>query len=241
MIVALALVFQGHVGAISGSVQDTTGAPQRDAAVEVVGLTISARTDSAGRYRLNGVPTGAQIVHVGHIAQRVTVVADTVVGAFFLVHEVTAPHAIWNGCQPYRTCALLRYVATFKQHTIPAGIGVIRDAATWNGFLARYATGPNESIRRNVIDWSKEMLVVVSYGADTQMLDQGDGINRVERHPDRLTVLLGPDSLNGPSPLGANGWVPATAIAVPRTTLPIEYRAVLASTHIPPTVDWSRQ
>ena len=87
-----------------------------------------------------------------------------------------------------------------------------------------------KSILGDIIDWSHEMLILVN----------GTGINRVDRHPDRVTVLLGPDSVSGPSnPLGAT--MLATVVAVKRTTLPIEYKAILPTTHVPPTVDWSGQ
>jgi hypothetical protein len=235
-LVALTLA-QTAVGAIKGRVVDTTGAPLRGAAVEIAGSSIAVRTDSSGAYRISTLPIGRYIVHVGHIARQVDVVKDTAVFVLLMVTDNARPRAVWAGCKPFGTCHLMRYVATFREHDIPLGIGVIRDSVTWAGFLSRHATGRNAAIGDDIIDWTREMLVIVSYGIGTQPLDPGDGINRVERHPNRLTVLLGPDSSSGP--LNTTGWVPATVIAVQRTTLPVEYRAILPTTTVPPVVDWS--
>lgn len=253
-------IAQAAVGAIKGVVIDTTGHAVRGVTVQVVGSNISAVTDTAGEFRLNRVPVGRQIVALGHVARQVDVKADTAVGIALMAREVPRPRAIWLGCNradrrarqatagaegafhsgnPFGTCDQMRYVATFRQHDIPLGIGVIRDSTTWKAFLSRHATGQNSNIGDDVIDWTHEMLVIVSYGAGTLPLDPGDGINRVERHADRLTVLLGPDSSSGA--LNTTGWIPATVIAVKRTTLPVEYRAILPTTHVPPTVDWSGQ
>jgi carboxypeptidase family protein len=232
LLIAAIVVAQTKVGAIKGSVIDTTGTSLRGVAVEIVGSPTSARTDTTGHYRFNNLPVGRYIVHVGHVARQVDVVADTAVSVDLMARDVAAPRAVWEGCKPFGTCRLMRYVATFREHDI-------RDAATWAAFLSRHATGPNTGIRDDIVDWPHEMLVIVSYGAGTQRLDPGDGINRVESHPDRLTILLGPDSSAGP--LNTAGWVPATVIAVKRTTLPVEYRAILSTTHVPPTVDWSVQ
>ena len=225
--IALALF---AVGAIKGHVIDTTQVPVRGALVEIVGSSISARTDSAGAFRMIDVPVGRQIVHVGHVALAVDVKADTAVEIVLMARNVAAPHIVWLGCQPFGTCGQMRFVATLRDRRIPAGVGVIRDATTWLGFVSRHATGSDTVIRHDVIDWTHEMLVIVSYG----------GINRVESHPDRLTVLLGPDSVSG-TPVSVTDWTPATVIAVKRTTLPVEYHPILPTTHVPPAADWSAQ
>jgi carboxypeptidase family protein len=229
-------------GVIKGHVMDTTGAPLRGAAVEVLGSPLSARTDSGGNYRLTGVSIGRQTVHIGHVARLVDVSAtDTVTLADFLIRDVPAPRAVWLGCQPFGTCKAMRYVATFKRHEIPAGAGVIRDEATWKAFLARYATGDNAIIKRDIIDWPHEMLIVISYGGGPVPLDPRDGINRVVPHADRITVLLGPDSVPGSMVTGGQGWVPATVIAIPRSRRPVEYQGLSPNTPVPPTVTWSGQ
>jgi hypothetical protein len=238
-VLALLVVVQTTVGAIKGGVIDTTFHPVRGVAVGIAGSSISTHTDSSGEFRLNNVPVGRQVVYVGHVARQVEVRADTAAFVQFMAREIPAPRSVWEGCKPYGTCNLMRYVATFREHDIPLGIGVIRDSVAWTSFLSRHATGRNSTIRDDVIDWTHEMLVIVSYGPGTQPLDPGDGINRVERHPDHLTVLLGPDSSSGA--LNTTGWIPATVIAIKRTTLPVEYRAILPATHVPPTVDWSAQ
>ncbi|HZS58139.1 MAG TPA: carboxypeptidase-like regulatory domain-containing protein [Gemmatimonadaceae bacterium] len=227
---ALLVVFQTTVGAIGGAVVDTMLHPVHGVTVGIISSTLSAVTDSAGHFRLNNVPVGQQVVFVGHVAKRVEVKADTVVPVLLVARDIPAPKMVWLGCKPFGTCSQMRYVATFRQHDIPAGVGVIRDAATWSAFLSRHATGPNAAIRDDIIDWTHEMLVIVCDA----------GINRVDRHPDRVTVLLGPDSVSGASnPLGAA--MLATVVAVKRTTLPVEYKAILQTTHVPPTVDWSGQ
>ena len=226
---ALLIVFQTAVGAIKGGVMDTTMHPVRGVKVQLVGSPLSAVTDSLGAFRLNDVPVGPQVIHVGHVARQVEVKADTAVYANFLIHDVPPPHLVWLGCKPFNTCKEMRYVATLRQHNVPAGVGVIRDSLTWNAFLARHAPGTDAAILNDIIDWTHEMLVIVCDA----------GINRVELHPDRLTVLLGPDSISGTPPLPGSRI--ATVIAVKRTTLPVEYTAILPTTHVPPWVDWSGQ
>jgi hypothetical protein len=226
-VLALLLVLQTTVGAIKGGVIDTTMHPVRGVTVKIMGSSISAVTDSAGAYRLTNVPVGRQIVTVGHVARPVDVKADTAVSVLIMVRDVPAPRYVWLGCKPFGTCKQMRYVANFVQSDISPGAGVIRDSTAWSAFVSRHATGNNAAIRDDIIDWAHEMLVVVC----------GAGINRVERHPDQLTVLLGPDSVTGPM-FGPNPALLATVIAVKRTTLPVEYRAILPITHVPPTVDW---
>jgi hypothetical protein len=238
-VLALILVFQTTVGAIKGGVIDTTLHPVRGITVGVAGSPLAAVTDSNGAFRINNVPVGLRVVLVGHIAKPVEVKADTAAEVTLMAREVPKPHAVWEGCKPFGTCDQMRYVATFRQHDIPAGIGVIRDSTKWSAFLSRHATGENAGIQDDIIDWTHEMLVIVSYGPGNQPLDAGPGINRVERHTDRLTVLLGPDSSSGA--YHTMSWIPATVIAVKRTTLPVEYRAILPTTRVPPTVDWSGQ
>ena len=217
------------VGAIKGAVIDTTQHGVRGITVEVVGSAISAVTDSAGMFRLERVPAGPQVIHVGHVAKQIDVKADTAVGVVLMTRNVPPPHLVWLGCKPFGTCKELRYVATFRHNNIPAGVGVIRDSTTWNAFLTRHAMGENAAILNDLIDWTHEMLVIVCDA----------GINRVERHSDQLTVLLGPDSISGTPP--AHGAPIATVIAVKRTTRPVEFRAILPTTRMPPTADWSGQ
>ena len=227
---ALLLIVQTTVGAIKGGVIDTAGHPVRGITVGIVGSTISARTDSTGGVRLDNVPAGRQIVNVGHVAKQVEVKPDTAVSVVLMARDILAPRSVWLGCKPFGTCSQMRYVASFFKSDISPGAGVIRDSTAWSAFVSRHATGSNASIRDDIIDWAHEMLVVVCDA----------GINRVERHPDRLTVLLGPDSVTGPM-FGPNPALLATVIAVKRTTLPVEYRAILPITHVPPMVDWSGQ
>lgn len=227
---ALLFVFQTTVGAIKGVVIDTNSHPVPGITVGVINSTLSAVTDSVGRFRLNNVPVGPQIIHVGHVASRIQVKPDTAAEDVIMAREIPAPKLVWLGCKPFGTCSQMRYVATFREHDIPPGVGVIRDESTWSAFLSRHATGPNAVIKDDIIDWTHEMLVIVCDA----------GINRVDRHPDRVTVLLGPDSVSGATnALGAK--MLATVIAVKRTTLPVEYKAILPTTHVPPTVDWSGQ
>jgi hypothetical protein len=227
-VLALLLVFQTTVGAIKGGVIDTTSHPVPGITVGIVGSTISARTDSTGAFRLSNVPVGRQIVNVGHVARQVDVKPDTAIEVVLMARDIPAPRYVWLGCKPFRTCSQMRYVASLFKSGISPGAGVIRDSTEWSAFVSRYATGTNAAVREDIIDWTHEMLVVVCDA----------GINRVERHPDRLTVLLGPDSMTGPM-FGPNPALLATVIAVKRTTLPIEYRAILPITRVPPTVDWS--
>lgn len=226
---ALLVVFQVAVGAIKGGVIDTTSHPVRGITVEVLGASLSAVTDSAGNFRINHVPVGSRVIHIGHVAKQVDVKADTAAEVILMTRDVAPPHLVWLGCKPFGSCSQMRYVATFRRTDIPGGVGVIRDAGVWKAFLARHAQGDNAAILNDIIDWPHEMLVIVCDA----------GINRVDRTADRLTVLLGPDSISGTPP--AAGATIATVIAVKRTTLPVDYQAILPTTHVPPTVDWSAQ
>jgi hypothetical protein len=49
-------------GWIAGSVRDQAGAPISNAQVFVVGTSLTALSDSAGKYRIDGVPAGTQAV-----------------------------------------------------------------------------------------------------------------------------------------------------------------------------------
>jgi hypothetical protein len=228
-VIALLVVLQTAVGSIKGEVIDTAFKPVPGVAVEIVGSPLSARTDTLGAYRIDKLPVGRYMVHVGHVAKMIDVVADTAVYQTFMARNVPAPHLVWLGCKPFGTCDQMRYVATFRQHNIPPGVGVVRDSTVWSAFLTRHATGSNASIRDDVVDWTHEMLVIVCDA----------GINRVEPHPDKLSVLLGPDSVSGTPPV--EGAPLATVIAVKRTPLSVQYRAILPTTRVPPTLDWSAQ
>ena len=227
---ALLLVFQTTVGAIKGTVVDTNDHPVPGVTVAVIGSTLSATTDTTGRFRLNNVPVGPQVIHVGHVASHVEVKADTAVEDVIMTREIPAPKVVWLGCKPFGTCKELRYLATWRHTKVPPGAGVIRDSTAWRAFAARYADAETGSLLSTITDWTHEMLVVVCDA----------GINRVERHPDQVTVLLGPDSVSGAfNPLGASKL--ATVIAIKRTALPVEFKALLPMITVPPTVDWSRQ
>jgi CarboxypepD_reg-like domain len=229
-VLALFFVLQATVGAIKGAVIDSNSHPVPGVTVAVIGSNLSAVTDTLGAFRLSAVPVGRQVIHVGHVALQVDVKPDTAVGVTLMARDIPAPKMVWLGCKPFGTCSQMRYVATLRHFEIPPGVGVIRDSTKWKELLARHADAETESMLGAIIDWSHEMLILV----------KDAGINRVERHPNRLTVLLGPDSVSGASiPLGASAL--ATVIAVKRTTLPVEYKAILPTTHVPPTIDWSGQ
>lgn len=87
-------------GVVSGSVTDAaTGAPLVQAEVRVVGTSLGARTDSAGRFHLDAVPRGPRALAVRRIGFRtstaeVDVDADSMVVAFALVAVPTELAAV---------------------------------------------------------------------------------------------------------------------------------------------------
>jgi Ca-activated chloride channel family protein len=66
-------------GWIAGSVRDQAGAPISNAQVFVVGTSLTALSDSAGKYRIDGVPAGTQAVRGAFIGYKSMEVRDVVV------------------------------------------------------------------------------------------------------------------------------------------------------------------
>ena len=81
----------GAAGAVAGQVTtEVGGTPVSGAVITVIGLSLSARTDSLGRYFLRAVPAGQQTIRIQQIGfreikQSVTIAAGTVTPADFLL------------------------------------------------------------------------------------------------------------------------------------------------------------
>ena len=66
-------------GWIAGSVRDQAGGPVVNAQVFVVGTSLTALSDSAGKYRIDGVPAGTHAVRGAFIGYKTMEVRDVVV------------------------------------------------------------------------------------------------------------------------------------------------------------------
>ena len=66
-------------GWIAGSVRDQAGGPVVNAQVFVVGTSLTALSDSAGKYRIDGVPAGTHAVRGALIGYKTMEVRDVVV------------------------------------------------------------------------------------------------------------------------------------------------------------------
>ncbi len=66
-------------GWIAGSVRDQAGGPISNAQVFVVGTSLTALSDSAGKYRIDGVPAGTHAVRGAFIGYKTMEVRDVVV------------------------------------------------------------------------------------------------------------------------------------------------------------------
>ena len=81
----------GTAGAVAGHVTtDVGGTPVSGAVITVIGLSLSARTDSLGRYFLRAVPAGQQTIRIQQIGfreikQSLTIAAGIVTAADFLL------------------------------------------------------------------------------------------------------------------------------------------------------------
>jgi len=81
----------GTAGAVAGQVTtDVGGTPVSGAVITAIGLSLSARTDSLGRYFLRAVPAGPQTIRIQQIGfreikQTLTISAGAVTAADFLL------------------------------------------------------------------------------------------------------------------------------------------------------------
>jgi Carboxypeptidase regulatory-like domain/TonB-dependent Receptor Plug Domain/Gram-negative bacterial TonB protein C-terminal len=68
----------GSTGGLSGLVRDSTGLRLGGASVAVAGMTLRATTDTAGRFRLVGLPAGSRTLQVRRLGYRATSVSVSV-------------------------------------------------------------------------------------------------------------------------------------------------------------------
>lgn len=84
-------------GGIAGVVRDTSGARLAGADLTITGVTLRATSDTAGRFRLVGVPVGAGTLHVRRLGYRAALVRVTVERGSTASVTVTlahVPHAL---------------------------------------------------------------------------------------------------------------------------------------------------
>lgn len=87
---------------LTGVVTAPDGTPIVGARVRLVGSETIARTDSAGRYRLVGLPAGTQSLHVLHLGARPTTLAVELVPGTVATRDVTLPRADARALAPVR-------------------------------------------------------------------------------------------------------------------------------------------
>jgi hypothetical protein len=135
------------------------------------------------------------------------------------------------------TCLPSRFVAIVGK--APKGIGVIRTKAAWNAVKRRFGGDSATAPRDSTIDWSSEMLVLVSYDRGLSEWEEELGFNRAVSRHDTVVVTIGADSIVGTR----RGFIDAVAFplayAIPRSSLPVRYETLVNDSIVPTVVDWA--
>jgi Carboxypeptidase regulatory-like domain len=232
------MLAQDTLGTIEGTVTGTSGKPFGGAAVTVLHTRSGANTDTLGHYTIRGIPTGIVTVvarafaSLGVTRDSVRVTQGVAARVDFVLQSETR-RQVWLHCIPgLRTpdggiCLHARLVGSLGFNT-PPGIGIVRDPDSWNALRASYPpfafdTVPSDSAR---VDWSREVLLVVSY--NSWDADDGLGFNRAEVKDGVLVIVTGPDSLVGPKRIFLDSIVLPAVFAIPKLKLPIRYETRVA-------------
>jgi hypothetical protein len=239
---------QDSTGTIEGVVRDTAGTLVSGAVVQAFGNARHAMTDSRGRYRLDSIPPGRAGLRVRRVGYRtpapetITVARGAVTQADFVMHRVSMRRVVRIPC-PAGTvapdggvCLRAREVGVLER--APMGVGIISDRETWERLKRRFHDTAATGLGDSTIDWTNEMLVVVSYGHGLAELDEGWGFNRAETRDSTLVITLGPDSIVGAREMFVDGIVYPAAFAITRSSLPVRYEMRVHEGWLPPRVDW---
>jgi hypothetical protein len=134
------------------------------------------------------------------------------------------------------TCLSSRVVGTLD--AAPLGVGVIRDRATWDAVKRRFHARTTSPPPDSAIDWTHEMLVLLSYGNGLLEMDEDPGFSRAEMRDSVVVISIGPDSILGRREMFIDGIYFPVAIAIPRSSRPVRYERPADAGWIPPAVDW---
>jgi hypothetical protein len=242
---------QGYVGAIEGVVRDSAGSPIPGVAIALENMIYRGQTDEQGHYRIENVPPGTVSLKARRLGYRMATIDSVAVTAGSVTREdfVLPPgprsrRAVRIPCpagQPSPSgglCVHVRFVGSLDD--APAGVGMVRDRATWNAVVRRFGRRRRSDVPRDSshIDWAHEMVLLVSYGRGLAELEESWGFNRAETRADTLVITLGPDSLVGKREIFVDGVMFPDALAMPRSTLPVRFEKPVPDGWIPPSVDW---
>jgi hypothetical protein len=230
---------QAQSGFIAGEVRDSAGSTVSYVDVVVLHTRLHAAVDSAGRFLITDVSPGKyslRVVSIGIQPLDVTSVGVTAgdttrVGT--LVVASIEPREVWLGCRAMAasSCTMGRHIVV-PLGMIMKGKGVIRDQATWERL---WTEG-----RAPEIDWTHEMVIVVSAGND--MIDAAGGnpvrVNRVVERPNSIVVVVGPDTLIRRSGCCVDGVVSPQAVVIPRSEKPVLFQNMVPLNETVPAVTW---
>lgn len=241
---------QDSTGAIEGVVRDTAGRPVAWAQVVAHGAGAGggAHTDSLGRYRIGSLPAGRIAVLVRRVGYRVppyesvTVTRGGMAQANLVLVPVSRRRVVRIPCPAGATapdggtCLSAREIGFTD--LAPMGVGLIEDRETWDGIARRFHLHTPTGGGDVAVDWTHEMLVLVSYGYGLAEMDEGWGFTRAETRDSSLVIILGPDSIVGQREMFIDGMVFPRAYAIPRMSRPVRYEMRVNEGWLPPRVDW---
>jgi hypothetical protein len=222
---------QATVGAIEGVVRDSAGDPIPSVSIGVDNMIYGGQTDEQGHYRIERVPPGVVSLKARRLFYRAAAIDSVVVTAGSVTRR---DFVLFAGARPRRAvripcpagqaspgggwCVHVRFVGSLDG--APAGVGMVRDRATWNAVTRRFGQRRRSDIPRDSsrIDWDHEMVLLLSYGRGLAEFEESWGISRAETRGDTLVITLGPDSLVGTRELFVDGVMFPDAFAVPVQT-----------------------
>jgi Carboxypeptidase regulatory-like domain len=242
------LAAQAITGEVAGAVRDLDGRPVGGVLVRISDVvpSLDAITDTNGQFVIDRVPVGNHILHLRRIGAAPATSAPFQVASNQqtrlrpLLMRLGPPRGVWLGCSATErggsdraVCDAGKFVSA--PHALPHGIGLVRDAETWNRLWRRFGDTAEWREAQHV-DWDHSMIVIISYGSTGYIANLRNRLNRVLEWPDSTLVELGPDSLD----LGSYGEiesmiVPVDAWIVRRSSARVIVRRILGGS----TPDWT--
>lgn len=234
---------QVPAGSITGTVHDSDGRSVWPASVSLDQRKFVTNTDSSGRFTISKVPVGEHTIRVVSFrsipftSARLRVIDSDTLRLGTLTVRSIFPRQVWLGCDAsdahtagVTKCMTGRELRSGAVLSVPSGAGIVRDSVAWQKLWARFAIVPNgvpvDSARGPEIDWSHELVVLVStLGTTTDMTGPDlTRINRVVWTGDRVTIVLGPDSVFRRTPCCRDAeLLGARMVAIPRTDAPVHF------------------
>jgi hypothetical protein len=240
---------QSATGVVTGRVQDSEDNPLGGVTVDVDSLSspLNGITDDKGGFVIERVPIGSHILLLRRLglalyrSSSFRVTAQQSTSVMRITMTLTVPRAVWLGCGSVRVDSQLVCDAgtvVAAPTGLPPGLGVIRNAPTWNRLWAQYGD-PRKSPPK--VDWQHRMVVVVSSQETGVVANLGTRLNRVLEWPDSTLIELGPDAIHG----GDSGDIdeafrPVYAWVVRRSNARVIVRRILGGSRPPQIVNWEK-